>query len=330
MRSTRLLVGMLMFAALSACQSKRVASTPPPYPQARAQSLDVELATRAKRTLADQLRAPDAESRIHAIEAISLTRSVAQAPEIIRCLSDGESSVRYAAALAAGQLRLADARTALLAIAEDPDEKVRVVVRYALHRLGDNHLSHQLEKMSQDTDPAVRGSVAMVLGLLGEPSGLVILKQLRLDPNPAVRQQAAESMWRLHDEDGLQDLIALSLSKYPDDEMLGLLALASPRDTRVRQHVRQGLVADWKEVCLVAARAMGMLGSDEGYGIALQGAKSGDKRQRLLAALALGDIGRTDAQDELRKLLGDQDANVRIAAATAILELRSHEFAVGR
>jgi HEAT repeat protein len=77
------------------------------------------------------------------------------------------------------------------------------------------------------------------------------------------------------------------------------------------------------EVALVAARAMGMLGSDEGYGIALQGAKSQDPQQRFLAALALGAIGRTDAQEPLRGLLTAQEPNVRLAAATAILQLNA-------
>jgi len=73
---------------------------------------------------------------------------------------------------------------------------------------------------------------------------------------------------------------------------------------------------------LVAARAMGMLGSDEGYVIAQKGATSSDANQRVLAALAFGAIGRSDTQDMLRKLLADKDANVRIAAATAILQLK--------
>jgi HEAT repeat protein len=313
----------MAFLTLAGCQAKRVRHTPVPYPEKQNVALRPELATAARQEIARQLQAPDPETRAHAIEAVSMTGSADLGAEVIRGLGDREPMVRYAAALAAGQLRLADAKPALLNIAEERDEKVRVVVRFALHRLGDTHLSHQLEKMSQDPDPTVRGTVAMVLGLLGEPSGLKVLSPLRRDPNPVVRQQASESMWRLHDEEGLQDLIALSLSKYPDDEMLGLLGLAAPRDTRVRQHVRNGLTADWPEVSLVAARGMGMLGSDEGYGIALQGAHNGDKRQRLLAALAFGDIGRPDSQDELGKLLHDADPAVRIAAATAVLELNA-------
>ena len=218
----------------------------------------------------------------------------------------------------------------LLAMAEDHSENVRVAVRFALHRLGDTHLSHDLERMAADTDPRVRGNTAFVLGLLGEPSALRILRVLRTDSVPPVRQQASEAMWRLGDEVGLKDLVGLTLSRFPDDQIVGFLGLAWPRNVNVRQHVRNGLSSEeanwadekWPEVRLVAARAMGMLGSDEGYGIALLGAASSDPRQRVLAALAFGAIGRADAQEVLRKLLADADSGVRIAAATAILQLK--------
>ncbi len=131
-------------------------------------------------------------------------------------------------------------------------------------------------------------------------------------------------MWRLGDEEGLKDLVGLTLSRFPDDQVVGFIGLAMPRRTSVRQHVRLGLVSEdkWPEVPLVAARAMGWLGSDEGQAIALKGAVSEDSRQRLLAALALGAIGRSDSQEALRKLLIDTNAEVRIAAAAAILELK--------
>ena len=70
-----------------------------------------------------------------------------------------------------------------------------------------------------------------------------------------------------------------------------------------------------------AARAAGMLGSDEGYGVAMQGEKSADPRQRALAAMAYGAIGRSDAQPRLAKLLKDVDPDVRLAAANAIMQI---------
>ena len=174
-------------------------------------------------------------------------------------------------------------------------------------------------------DSGVRGNTVLALGLLEEPSAAKILRILLRDNDPGVRMQAAEALWRMKDQQGLTSLVALSLSAYADEQMIGLMGLAQPRDQRVRQHVRAGLTADYPEVRLVAARAMGMLDSDEGYVIAIEGARSADARQRQLAALALGAIGRTDAQDSLQRLLKDEDQGVRLAAASAIMDLAPPE-----
>jgi HEAT repeat protein len=57
----------------------------------------------------------------------------------------------------------------------------------------------------------------------------------------------------------------------------------------------------------------------------MDGARETDPKLRVLAALALGAIGRTDEQPVLRDLLNDKDPDVRIAAATAILQLTPPE-----
>ena len=51
------------------------------------------------------------------------------------------------------------------------------------------------------------------------------------------------------------------------------------------------------------------------------GIKSLEKRQRFLAAAAFGEIGRTDAQALLSPLLKDADDDVRLAAATSLLQI---------
>lgn len=65
-----------------------------------------------------------------------------------------------------------------------------------------------------------------------------------------------------------------------------------------------------------------MLGSDEGWNIVVPAATSKDPRQRSLAALAMGAIGRSDLQPYLKDLVRDKEPAVRISAATAILQLR--------
>ena len=137
-----------------------------------------------------------------------------------------------------------------------------------------------------------------------------------------MRQQAAEALWRLGNTDGRDDLIALTVSRYPDDEMFGLLALAEPHNKIVSKTIFGDLNSEYEPVALVAARALGMLGWHVGLGVALDGVNSGDPQERFLAALALGAIGRPDEQPALAKLLKDPNPAVQVAAAVGILQLR--------
>jgi HEAT repeat protein len=306
----------------------RATPVPPhvtPPPPVKNVPLDPALADAAKAQIAKSLSSTDSTNipRVHALEAVKDLGETEHAPEVMAALTAQAPIIRFAGAMTAGGLKLEAAHQQLLSMAQDPDANVCVAVRYALHRLGDTLLSHDLEKYARDPRKEVRGSTAWVLGLLDEPSAVRILNVLSKDPEPTVRQQAYEALWRLGDQMGLQALIGLSVSRYPDDEMFALLALAGPRDQRVGRTLETGLTQDYLEVNLVAARALGMLGSDEGYAIALKGAASSDARQRFMAALAFGAIGRADAQDVLRKLLYDDYESVRIAAAEAILELKA-------
>jgi HEAT repeat protein len=322
----------LLVCAIAGCQQNktidmRAGRVPgpsrqaPTYAAAHNIPLDASLRAAANKELETDLQSNDPEIRSHALEAL-LNSGNSREQEVAVALSDREPLVRYSACLAAGQMQLASAHDVLLRLIDDHDPAVRVAARYALHRIGDYHYSHDLEQLSHDPLPQVRGTTAMVLGMIGDPSGLKILRNMRTDPHPAVRQQACAAMWQLDSQQGMNDLIGWSISKFPDDQMFGYLSLARPKNRMIIQHVRVGLVSDWPEVSLVAARGMGMLGSDEGYGVALKGVSSADPRQRLEAALAFGAIGRSDAQEILRKLLSDSDTNVRIASAEAILELK--------
>jgi HEAT repeat protein len=141
------------------------------------------------------------------------------------------------------------------------------------------------------------------------------------DPSAPVRIQAAEALWLLGDQRGLEALLAYAISVFPDDQIIALHALAEPRNLRAAQELRSELTEVYPEVSLAAARGLGMLGSDEGWHVAITGAKSVEPRQRSLAALAMGAIGRCDLQPPLATLLKDPDPSVRISAATAVLQL---------
>ena len=295
---------------------------PPPVPPRVDVPVDQKLRDLAWQELSIAKGSTNPIIRAHALEGMKDSVGANGADAIISGLTDDSPIVRFAATMAAGELKLAGAKKQLLALVDDVDASVRVGSRFALHRIGDVSRSHDLEITAKDPQAETRGNTALVLGLIGEPSAVNILIPMLADPNPAVRLQVAEALWRLGREDGLERLVSYSVSGHADEQMIAISALAAPRDRRVLGHITGNLVSDYEEVALVAARAAGMLGSDAGYGVALKGFKSKDPRQRMLAGLAFGTIGRTDAQDELAQLLRDSDHDVRIAAATSLLMMR--------
>lgn len=294
---------------------------PPEVPPARPEKLDPALQTQARAILAQSLSSNQAFLRANAVESAENTLATQDPSIYLAALKDTAAPVRFAAAIAIGRLQIKAAQDQLVQMVNDKSPQVGIGVRFALHRLGDTRFTKDLENTCKDPDPKVRGATAQVLGLLKEPTATRILKPMRKDPEPGVRIQVAEALWRLGSEDGLRSLVSMTQSGYPDDQMVALLALAGPNDRLVMGHLRAALTADYPEVCLVAARAMGMLGSDAGYTIALEGAKASDPRRRWLAALALGDIRRTDAQSTLAPLLKDPDPTVKLCAAKALLQL---------
>jgi HEAT repeat protein len=303
----------------------RPAKYPPKVPAKKDVPFEPRLAEQAKIEVDRAMRSDNAFVRAHAVEAIQDTLADEKSADIWQAMKDPDTVVRFAALMAAGTLKLADSKPELMQLADDPQPTVRIAAAYALHRMGDYRYSKDLERYSQDPLPEVRGNTALVLGMLGEPSAVNVLRPMLRDENMAVSLQAAEAMWRLGNEEGRDRLIGMTLNINPGYQMVAMSALGAPRDVRVRAHIRSNLTSDYIEVALVAARVMGQLGSDEGYGVAINGAKSSDKRQRALAALAFGAIGRLDAQEYLQKLLKDPDQDVRISAATAVLQLKAAE-----
>jgi HEAT repeat protein len=322
---TRSAITTLLAAAITAAAALAggcTASTPAPV--ARSTVVAPALLDAAKQEIVNDLQSDDAVLRSNALEAMKDTLPEEAPKYVLAAMNDPSAAVRFAACMAAGELKLDAARDQLILLHNDASESrsVRVAAIFGLHKLGDYRYSHELEKDAFDDDPRIRGITAMILGLLGEPTGVRLLGRMQSDIVPAVRLQADEAMWRLGDQNGLVALVSDTISKYPDDQIIGVIGLAEPKDQRVAGHVYGMLQSDYPEVSLAAARAMGMLGSDAGYSVAAQGAVSKDARQRFMAAMAFGAIGRPDAQGTLSTLLKDDSPSVRLGAATALLQLK--------
>ena len=298
----------------------------PTVPKEVDASIDASAQQKASEVIGVANLSPDAVLRAQSFEAMSRTRDPRAPEAVMRGLADREWIVRFAAALCVGDLKLNGAYRALGRVAGDDDPNVQVAARYALHRLGDYSMSKDLEKFSQHRDPRVRANVAMVVGLLKEPTGVAIVRPMLRDVDDGVRLAAAEALWALKDQAGRENLVAGTISKFPDEQIVCTLALATPRDPTVKDFILGKLAIDkdnkqYVELQLAAARALGLLGDDAGFGVAVQATRSGEPRQRTMAALALGAIGRSDGQPALGKLLNDAKPEVRLAAATALRQL---------
>lgn len=296
---------------------------PPTVPMQQRVPADQELREDALEHIHAALRDPSAARRAQAVEALQRGVGREAADALLPMLNDPEPIVRFAAAMAVGGLQLRDAYPDPLLRLVHPreDAQVRVGAIYALHRLHDTRFTQQLGELAQHSDENTRGSAVLALGLLDEPSAVKLLDQRRADRSPAVRMQAFEALWRHGDESARDSLISGMFSQYPDEELFCTLALAGGKQRALIPHLQPKLTSEYSYVALAAARALGQLGNDDGYGVALKGAESRDPRDRALAAFAFADIGRTDAQPTLKKLLRDRDPEVRLAAAGAILKL---------
>lgn len=311
----------------------RAPKEPPTPPAVRNEPVSPDLKTAARAELNTALASNDPFIRAHAVEALQNSIGAGDKSIYLNALKDSAPQVRFAGAMAVGRLQIAQGLEPLRQMINDEDQQVGIAVRFALHRLGNSSYTKELQVTARDPQWQVRATTAMVLGLLEEPTAVPVLLPMLHDTDAPVRLQAAEGLWRLKNESGLHALVAGANSGYADDQMISLLGLAGPRDSRVLGNLRGLLTINYDyggeqkgnsaEVGLVAARAVGMCGSDEGYVIAVDGTKSKDPRQRLLGALALGAIGRSDAQGYLKDLLNDRDsADVRLSAAQAILQLK--------
>ena len=316
---------------LTGCPIARVERFPLPPPVVHV-PIDAQLQADAKKEIDSALHSNDEVLRGNAIEVLRDTNLPDGDDKIVEMLKDRSLFVRKAAAIAIGELKIKSAIDKLQPLVDSdmgntPEEameadQTHMAAIFALHRLGDYKYSQEFVKTAFDTRVQIRGDTAFLLGLMNEKSAIPILKKmLHDDKDVRVRLEVAEALWRLGDEEGENALLSGTISKIASDQMMTALALAEPRDTRVLEHIQSMFGGPVFEVDLVCARAAGMLGSDCGYGYAVRGVDSVDPRQRYLAAMAFGDIGRTDSQKYLAKLLKGDDATVRLGAANALIEI---------
>jgi len=271
--------------------------------------------------------------RANAIEVVSSSASVSLMPMVVELLRDESVPVRFAAALAVGDIRYRPAAGALKALLKDKDPNVRIAGAYALVRLGRKGHLGLISQALTGTDQTVRANAAMLLGKLGDKRALASLYQVMRSPDSAdaVVYQAAESIAMLGDETIYPKLWTRLISKFLDDRIMGVRAMAALGSFEAREAIVTMLDDDEPEVRLVAAERLGAAGDTRGEpevleflnGKAdLQADKAVTNRRNVLAALAIGRIGSSSLTKFLPSLLQSRSHQVRLAAAQSVLILQ--------
>ena len=166
-------LGLIAVGVLSGCTKSKT-------PLVDRQKAYVDAQTKLKQAADD----PDPVTRANAMEAISKTNGAKAGAVYKQALGDKYPAVRFAAAMAIGDVKYRGAIDTLRGMAKaegldtraEPDKRVFSAVVYALERLGDSSHTSELGGLLFDDEKEVRANAAMIMGRLGEKSASVPLE----------------------------------------------------------------------------------------------------------------------------------------------------------
>ncbi len=292
------------------------------------------LQTQAYDILRDGLVDTEALIRVHAIEAVVTTGQMRLMPTVQRLLADQSMPVRFAAAVAMGDLQYSISRTSVSRALKDPDHNVVVAASYAMGRLGDTEYYEVVRKALLSDNQTVRANAAFLLGRIGDTGAIKLLKQVQQarDSSDKVRFQALEARAELGDATVLNKLWAIVFSGYADDKIIGVRAMGALGGTKARDILATKLDDDILEVRLAAAEQLGKLGDNSGEPEVLDvfekdltdGLEARAlERANVLTALAIGRLCTPALSKYLPTLMKSKSKSVRIAAAKAVFLCRA-------
>ena len=322
------LVAALVLAGCETAPPRR--QTISPIRQAELEHRALDLLKRAAQSDLDLVAA-------HAMEAL-----VDVAPEegtpLFRDALDAEQPLtRFAGYISLGRVRACPPRRVIDAGLKDVNERVRLAAAFAGLRCFDDQTRYGpiLATALQHRDnPDIRADAAYLIGLLGEPRAKRRLELVvQRDRSVKVAVHAVAALALLGDERSVERLIAYTQGDQVA-RFIALQTLVELADPRAQEalEIRVSPAEDFMVLRLIAARALGKLGSDAGYDLALRHADPNwtppdpvDELElmklRVNAALALGAIGRESALPTLEKLAQSNDPRIQVAACYAILQI---------
>lgn len=292
----------------------------------------------ALRMLGEYTSSDRAELRANAVEALGGIPGRVEAPAGAG-LKDPNEAVRFAAAMVIGYDRIDSLSGSVRPLLRDPSASVRAAAVFAMTRCG-----HEVDRATlartllEDESEGNRANAAFVLGELGDPSALPLLREAVRDPmrmflearERLLRLQISEAMIKLGDESQLETVRAALYPSRPEELEAVALAVQIIGEVRDRFAMDQLIyLAAYRErgqmmpaeIRLAAAASIAKLGDPGGYPIAMEYAKDERPVLRAQSAYVLGQTGQMQNLDELEVLLHDENDQVRLTAASAIVDI---------
>ena len=284
----------------------------------------------AEKAVSAGLKSRDGRVRANAIEVVSAGKKGVFLPKIVELLNDEVVPVRFAAAVALGDLQYEKGENQLQQLLNSPDLNVKVAAAYALCRLGEKQHLSIIEKAAQTDDQTVKANAAMLLGKLKSKESLTILYSLKdnEDSSDTVAFNATEAIARIGDGKIYPKIWTMLISVYADDRYMGIQAMGALGTAKAANALLTMLDDEVTEVRLAAAEQLGLLGDISGQFVVLEylaGSQQQEKtvveKRNALAALAIGQIGTEKLIEYLPKLLKNDSPAVQLAAAKSIFML---------
>ena len=281
---------------------------------------------RAASALMLALRDKSDEVRVEAIDSLGRLKA-AEATSALAPLTLGRSSlaVRDAAVEALGRIGTEPAVDALMtALEQDDPFNERSPVRHALERIGPSVIPRLVSAISQSSSANVASGACLVLGEVGTDAHVqVIVRAMQRGKVPARvglralarRKSPAAQPYVLE----MLDAPTLAVRRAAMDAAEELLDPmrhdGRPVDPIVARLSDPQLPID-ERVALI--RLLGKTGSARAAKTLTGLAHAEDRRVKLTAIAALGDIGLAGQDEVLLEALGDTEPSVRLAAAIAL------------
>lgn len=323
-----------------------------PAPDKSAQTFADPLARSAlrERAIALVIEATQSESpllRANGIEALQPVPTRVE-PVARAALTDPNLGVRYTAAMTLGKLALCESTPMVRPLLGDPEPIVQAAAILALKRCGVATDPTPLADLLFSSDPKKRSIAAFVLGEMGDKSAVPMLRSAAKETGGAglpveqrlLQMQIAEAMAKLGDPEALQAVRAALYPGADEEYEVAVLAAQILGELKDRAAVRElvnrieertdGTFTTPPELRLAAAGALAKMGYRDGAYVAEQNATSAVAPIRAQAAYVFGETVGEEGLARLEMLMDDQDPQVQLAAAAAIIKVVDRVAKQGR